>query len=40
MPPWFYLPMHPTARLTETEKQALIDGAEKTFGPQAAPESH
>jgi hypothetical protein len=37
MPPWFYLPMHPLARLTEAEKQALIDGAEKTLGPQEAP---
>ena len=34
MPPWFYLPMHPAARLTDAEKQALIDGAEKTLGPQ------
>ena len=40
MPPWFYLPMHPGARLSETEKQALIDGAEKSLGPQAPPESH
>ena len=38
MPPWFYLPMHPAARLTATEKQTLIDGAEKSFGPQAGPE--
>jgi hypothetical protein len=34
-PLWFYLPMHPAARLTDTEKQALIDGAEKSLGPQA-----
>jgi cytochrome c551/c552 len=40
MPPWFYLPMHPAARLAEAEKQALIDGAAKTLGPQAAPDSH
>jgi len=40
MPPWFYLPMHPTARLTESEKQALIDGAEPSLGPQAGPEKH
>lgn len=32
MPPWFYLPMHATARLTPAEKDALIAGAEKTFG--------
>ena len=34
MPPKVYLPMHPAARLTDAEKQALIAGAEKTFGPQ------
>ena len=38
MPPWFYLPMHPAARLTAAEKQALVDGAEKSLGPQAPPE--
>src|SRR6185437_8558724 len=38
MPPWYYLPMHPAARLTAAEKQALLDGAEKSLGPQAAPE--
>jgi hypothetical protein len=38
MPLWFYLPMHPAARLTAAEKQALIDGAEKSLGPQATPE--
>jgi mono/diheme cytochrome c family protein len=32
MPPWFYLPMHPTARLTPAEKQALVDGLRKTLG--------
>jgi len=37
MPPWFYLPMHPLARLSDAEKQVLIDGAEKTLGPQEAP---
>ncbi len=40
MPPWFYLPMHPEARLTAADKQALIDGAGKSLGPQAPPESH
>jgi mono/diheme cytochrome c family protein len=39
MPPWFYLPMHAEARLTDAEKAALMDGAAKTFGAQAAPES-
>lgn len=38
MPPWFYLPMHPAARLSDAEKQALEDGAEKSLGPQAGPE--
>jgi hypothetical protein len=37
MPPWFYLPMHPAAKLTDSEKQALMDGAEKSLGPQAEP---
>jgi cytochrome c551/c552 len=36
MPPWFYLPMHPNAKLTDADKQALTDGAEKTLGPQAS----
>jgi len=39
MPPWFYLPMHPAAKLTEAEKQSLIDGAAKSLGPQAPPEA-
>lgn len=34
MPPWYYLPMHPPARLSAAEKQALVTGAEKSFGPQ------
>jgi cytochrome c551/c552 len=38
MPPWFYLPMHPAARLSDAEKIALEDGAEKSLGPQAGPE--
>jgi hypothetical protein len=40
MPPWFYLPMHSAARLTGTEKDALIDGAEKSLGPQTTHEGH
>jgi len=35
MPPGVYLPMHPEAKLTDAEMRALIDGAEKTFGPQS-----
>ncbi len=34
MPLWFYVPLHPLAKLSDAEKQALIVGAEKTFGPQ------
>ena len=34
MPLWFYVPLHPAARLTSAEKETLIDGAEKTLGPQ------
>ncbi len=40
MPPWYYLPMHPDARLTAAEKQALIDGTEKSFGPQTGSDRH
>lgn len=32
MPLWDYLMMHPEARLTSAEKQALITGMQKTFG--------
>lgn len=32
MPPFQYLPTHPDARLSQTEKQQLIDGLTKTFG--------
>ena len=34
MPPWFYLPTHPEARLTEAQTQELITGLEKTFGKE------
>lgn len=40
MPLWFYVPLHPTAKLNDAEKQQLIAGAEKTFGPQAAQGEH
>ena len=32
MPLWFYLPMHPAARLTDTEKSALVAGFKKMPG--------
>jgi Haem-binding domain len=34
MPLWFYVPLHPSAKLSDAEKQALLDGAAKTLGPQ------
>lgn len=34
MPKGFYLPMHPAARLSQADKQAFIEGAAKSFGPQ------
>jgi len=34
MPPWFYLPTHPEARLSDAEKQELIKGLEATFGKE------
>jgi hypothetical protein len=32
MPPWFYLPAHPEARLDDAEIRQLIDGLIATFG--------
>jgi hypothetical protein len=40
MPPWFYLPMHPAAKLTAAEKQALLARVEVSLGPQSGPEKH
>jgi len=37
MPPWFYLPMHPEARLSDAEKQTLINGVAQTLGVQKGP---
>lgn len=34
MPLWFYLPLHPSAKLSDAEKAALIEGAGKSLGPQ------
>ncbi len=33
-----YLPLHAEAKLTDAEIKALVDGAEKTFGPPASGE--
>jgi hypothetical protein len=32
MPPWFYLPAHPEARLDDAETRELTDGLIATFG--------
>ncbi|MDI3339830.1 MAG: heme-binding domain-containing protein [Sphaerobacter sp.] len=34
MPPWYYLPLHPEARLSPEEQAALIRGLEATFGSE------
>lgn len=35
MPPWYYAMMHPEARLSDAEKQALIAGMRATLGAAA-----
>jgi mono/diheme cytochrome c family protein len=32
MPPWFYMPTHPEAKLTAAEKDELVKGLVATFG--------
>ena len=32
MPPWFYVPLHPDARLSAEETRALVAGLEATLG--------
>ncbi|NTU57558.1 MAG: heme-binding domain-containing protein [Chlorobiaceae bacterium] len=32
MPPWFYLPAHPEAKLNASEKEELVKGLVATFG--------
>ena len=34
MPPWFYLPLHPEARLGDAERQELLRGLIDTFGDE------
>lgn len=36
MPPWFYLPAHPEAKLTPAEKEELVKGLVATFGDEEA----
>ena len=35
MPPWFYLPLHPEARLSQADREALVSGLLATFGGEA-----
>jgi cytochrome c551/c552 len=35
MPPWFYLPMHPEAKLTKDERAALARGLQKSLNTPA-----
>lgn len=34
MPPFFYIPLHPEAKLTKEQQKALAAGLEKTFGKE------
>ena len=34
MPPWDYLLLHPAARLSDADRQALVDGMAATFGAE------
>lgn len=36
MPPWFYLPLHAEARLSEAETRELVDGLTATLGGKGA----
>lgn len=38
MPPWDYLLMHPTAKLSDSEKQQLLDGLKATYAQDPAVE--
>lgn len=40
MPPWFYLPAHPEARLSEQERADLVAGLIATFGEEGADQAH
>ncbi len=39
MPPWFYLPTHPEAKLSNSAKQEVIRGLEKTYGKEKTEEN-
>ncbi len=38
MPPWYYLPMHPRARLSNAEKESLLQGLTATIAKDAPPQ--
>ncbi len=42
MPLWYYRPLHPEARLSDSEREALIQGLKATFGSgeSGSDESH
>jgi mono/diheme cytochrome c family protein len=40
MPPWFYLPLHPEARLTADEIEGFLAGLEATFGASDPDHDH
>ena len=40
MPLWFYLPLHPEARLSPEERSRFIRGLERTFGEPSGAHSH
>jgi mono/diheme cytochrome c family protein len=40
MPPWFYLPLHPEARLSDEESKELVAGLVATFGEEKADDAH
>lgn len=40
MPPWFYLPAHPEARLTESELAELVAGLNATFSEERKNDPH
>jgi len=35
MPPWYYLPTHPEARLTKAEREEFVRGLVQTFGEKS-----
>ncbi|RNA64375.1 cytochrome C [Prosthecochloris sp. ZM_2] len=40
MPPFFYLPLHPEANLSDEEKRELIEGLQATFGTEHHETTH